>query len=457
MKNSLEKTKKGKEMDLKGEVIAAANEIQDRLDNIRMQIWNKPEEGFHEVFASELLSEELRKNGFDIEQGCFGVPTAVRASYGKGNPVIGFLGEYDSLPGFGDKENNGEMTGFGHACGHNLIGTGMMGTAIVVKKVLEKNGLKGTVVFYGCPAEEKCGGKVVMASNGAFRELDCCIAWHPSRYNQASYSIANGVHSAVYHFKGISAHAAAHPEKGRSALDAVELMDMGANYLREHVTPDVRIHYVIKEGGKAPNVVPDRASVWYYNRALSPATMNDTQERLNKIAKGAALMTGTEVSVEEMGGCYPILPNHVLADVMDDAMRKIPQEEWTEQEKELAEKMNQKVLDESLHFGVADIITADDYGSTDVGDVSHIVPTTFFKTACYGISVSGHTPQVITCVGSSVGLKGMMFAIKSAAYATLVLMNDEQTINAAKKEFAESVNNMHYKAMLPDNLSEFMK
>ncbi len=250
------------------------------LTGLAKKIWDNPETAFNEVKACQWTAEVLKDAGFEVEIGYVGMPTAIRATWGKGHPVIGFLGEYDALPGLSQKvgtEKEPVTPGApGQGCGHNLLGVACLGAALGMKAELEATGKEGTVVFYGCPAEEVLTGKAFMAREGAFTDLDAAFSWHGATTNHVTLGTMTGLNSAVFHFHGITAHAGGDPHNGRSALDAVELMNVGANYLREHVTSDVRIHYVIKEGGTAPNIVPDNASVWYYVRAMSREAVEDT-------------------------------------------------------------------------------------------------------------------------------------------------------------------------------------
>ena len=301
----------------------AVKEIEKKrseLDELSRKIWENPEVGFKEYKAQENVVALLEKEGFQVETGVGGVPTAVMASYGEGHPVIAFLGEFDALPGLNQKvstkkEAFQEGALYGHGCGHNLLCTAHVGAVIGLKKEMEEKGLKGTIRYYACPGEELLTGKGLMARGGAFEGVDTAINFHPNKVSEATIGVSTAVNSAKFHFYGKSAHASNCPERGRSALDAVELMDVGSNFLREHVPSDVRIHYIITEGGIVPNVVPDKACVWYYVRAFDRETVEDIYARLVNIAKGAALMTDTQVEVEFLGGCYNTMNNKVLADV----------------------------------------------------------------------------------------------------------------------------------------------
>lgn len=263
------------------------------------KIWDHPEIAWQEKKASAWTAGFLEKEGFEVERGYVGLPTALKASWGQGGPVIGFLGEYDALPGMSQKLSTKKEPliegGPGQGCGHNLLGVAHLGAVLAMKEVMEEKGLEGTIIYYGCPAEEVLTGKGYMARNGGFREMDLVMAWHPGTRNRVGMGRMTGLNSVEFHFKGRTAHAGGDPHNGRSALDAVELMNVGAQYLREHVTDDVRLHYIITQGGLAPNIVPDRASSWYYVRALSREAVEDTYDRLVKIAEGAAQMTETQV------------------------------------------------------------------------------------------------------------------------------------------------------------------
>jgi len=299
------------------------DENQQELKEMAFEIWSNPELAFNEYKASKLQKDYLREQGFKIID-VPNVPTAFIAEFGEGKPVLGILGEYDALPGLSQKisaeREEMEGTSNGHGCGHNLLGTGGVGAITALKKVMEKENFKGTIRYYGCPAEETLAGKVFMAKEGVFDDLDSCISWHPASMNVVWGCRFLAVNSMKFRFKGIPAHAALVPHAGRSALDAVELMNVGANYLREHVIDKARIHYVITNGGMAPNVVPEDAEVWYYVRAPRRKDVIEISDRLYKIAEGAALMTETTMKYELVAGCYDVVPNRVLSDIMHKNM-----------------------------------------------------------------------------------------------------------------------------------------
>ena len=438
------------------------------LTDLAKRIWDNPETAFNEVKACEWTAEVLRNAGFTVETGLYGMPTSIRASWGKGHPVVGFLGEYDALPGLSQKvstEKEPVCAGApGQGCGHNLLGVSCVGAALGMKAELEERGLEGTVVFYGCPAEEVLTGKAFMAREGAFRDLDVAFSWHGSTSNNLSTGTMTGLNSAIFHFKGITAHAGGDPHNGRSALDAVELMNVGANYLREHVTSDVRIHYVIKEGGTAPNIVPDNASVWYYVRAMSREAIEDTYRRLILVAEGAAHMTETQLEIEYLGGCYNTLNPVTLTNLTHDVMEQIEMPHWTDEELAFADELNKKsqqyqaVKDSGkLENGplctfVEPVAKRDGYGSTDVGDVQHIVPCVQVMTATCNLAAPGHSWQITSCAGMSIGMKGMLFGSKVMAATAMKLVEDPKLVEQAKEEFNKQMNGRTYNCPIPKEI-----
>ena len=437
------------------------------LDKIRLDMWNNPEGPYREFKACEWIAKYLEEKGFKVEVGAGGVPTAIKATWGSGHPVIGLLGELDALPGMSQKvctHKEPVVEGaYGQACGHNLLGVAHVGGAIGLKAELEASGKSGTIVYYGCPAEEVLTGKGFMARGGAFDDLDMCIAFHPGAINSVRVGTSNGLNSAEFRFKGVTAHAGGDPYNGRSALDAVELMDVGANYLREHVKSDVRIHYVITNGGMAPNIVPDRASVWYYVRAPKRESVEEVYDRLVKIAKGAAMMTETELEIDFKGGCYESTMNSVLADTLQKSLKECPRDEWTKEELEFAEEINKttgKIYDnavkqegfEHLHSGVYELTRCGHFGSTDVGDVQHICPGTSFTTACYPICAPGHSWQITASSGSTIGEKGMTLAARAMALCALKVIEDPEILKKANEEFEKMMGGKKYVCPIPKDL-----
>jgi len=447
-------------------IIAEIDKKQEQFEQLSMNIWENPEVAFEEKKACTLIAQFLQKEGFQVEIGYANLPTAIRAVWGGGKPVIGFLGEYDALPGMSQKvatkkepviENDP-----GQGCGHNLLGVAHVAAAIGLKKEMTEKNLPGTIIFYGCPAEETLIGKGLMAKEGAFEEIDMSFSWHPAPYNEVSTGRSVACNGVKFHFKGITAHAGGDPENGRSALDAAELMNVGTNYLREHVTDDVRFHYCYTDGGTVPNIVPDKASVWYYVRALSREAVNDAYERLIKVAKGAALMTETKVEVEFLGGCYNTLQNHVLLHTVHETMQEILLPEWTKEEIEFAKELNKtsanfnkmvasgKINKDTHIDNVIPPITNNNWtASTDVGDVMHIAPGVFFMTTASNIGAAFHSWHITASSGSSIGMKGMIYAGKIMAISALKAVENPIIVEKAWKEFEKTMNGKTYECPLP--------
>ena len=438
------------------------------LEDLTLKIWSNPEVAYKEVKACEWTAEFLRNEGFTVEVGSFGVPTSIRATWGEGKPVIGLLGEYDALPGMSQKSITQKEAvvegGAGHACQHNLIGVGHIGAALGMKKEMEEKGLKGTIVFYGCPAEEALTGKVFMARGGAFKDLDLAFHWHPGNVNMTISGKTAAMNTFKLHFTGTTAHAGGDPHNGRSALDALELTHVGINYLREHVTDDVRMHYTTLNGGQAPNIVPDKAEGWYFVRAFSRETVEEVYARMLKVAEGAALMTETKVEVEYLGGCYDTMGNQVLTKLLLSSMKEIPQEKWSDEDKAFAKVLEESKTNKSGVFdmdGTKDVylyegepldLNMNSSGSSDVGDVQHIVPGAFFMTASTNIGAAGHSWQNTACAGNSIGVKGMLYGAKVMADAGLKIFNDPSIVVEAKKEFDIALNGKEYNCPIPEGM-----
>lgn len=429
----------------KNDVLKQLDAKAETYSEIAHTIWNLAEMGYLEEKSSALLQETLAAEGFSIEKGIAGIPTAFVAEYGSGYPVIGILGEYDALPGLSqeavpEKQSAGGEAG--HACGHHLFGTASTAAAISVKDWMKANNIKGTIRFYGCPAEEGGSGKVYMVREGVFDDVDVALHWHPSSANAASAGAALANKSAKFRFYGISAHAAAAPQMGRSALDGVEAMNYMVNMMREHVPEDARIHYVITEGGEAPNVVPDFAEVYYYARHNTRDVVVDIFDRMVKAAEGAALGTGTTMEYEMIGGTHELLPNLTLQKMMHDNLVKVGGITYTPEEKAFAEKISKSLGNESLNIKVAETVqpykeTAEAFGSTDVGDVSFTVPTAGLGTATWVPGTPAHSWQAVAAGGMSIGSKGMMVAAKTIALTAMDIFENPKTVEAAKKELEE--------------------
>lgn len=460
-------------MNLEEVVASFLNENKDRLTELAKDIWEHPELGVEEFYASKLIADELEKAGFSVNMGVGQMPTAFVSSWGEGNPIIGILGEYDALPGLSQKVSavrepieDGDP---GHGCGHNLFGVASLGAALAVKEAMEKEKIKGTIRYYGCPAEETLVGKVFMARAGVFDDLDAAITWHPGYVNSVWCSSSNAMNSFKVNFYGVAAHAGGSPEAGRSALDGVQLMDVGVNYLREHIIQEARIHCVITDGGKAPNVVPPYAQVWYYVRAPNREQVDHIYSRVLDIAKGAALMTGTTFDIDFLTGCYDVLPNDTIGDVLLEKLEKAGAPRFTDQEKDLARKLQETfppgAIERSLkHLGMTREEVGDPLceritpphgkgevmgGSTDVGDVSYIAPTAQITTCCEALGTPGHSWQNVVTSGSSIGFKGMMFAARAMALAALDLETKPDVLKAARDEFEEKTKGKRYVTPLP--------
>ena len=452
------------------------------------QIWRVPELAYQEFEASRLQADYLEKEGFTITWDVGGLNTAFMAEWGQGQPVLGFIGEYDALPGLSQKVQTSkealEKDAPGHGCGHNLLGTGAVASAVAIQKWLQSSGTAGTVRYYGCPAEEKGSGKVFMARAGAFDDLDAALNFHPSNINLPNKCTNVGVNAIYYRFHGQTAHAGGSPHEGRSALDGVELMNVGVNFLREHVKSDVRIHYIITEGGKAPNIVPDEAEVYYFIRAAKPDYLAEVVERVRKVAEGAAMMTETRVEVRFEEGCSAVLNNHYLADLHYQAMELIGPIQYTQEEIEFAQeindafgKTNSDYIDKAIEYykpaaEYAAIFEEYRYqplvnhnfppldenviatGSTDVGDLSRITPVSMLRTVCVPSGCPGHSWGNVASCGMSIGHKGMMHAAKIMAAAAVELYSDPAHLVAVRAEFERQTKGQPYVSPIPPNVKE---
>lgn len=443
----------------KPEIIKALDSKYDQYSAIANKIWGYAEVGFQETQSSALLLETLSKEGFKIESGVAGMPTAFTATYGTGKPIIAILGEYDALPGVA-QEAVPELKPIanqiaGHACGHHLFGTASAAAAIEVKDWLIANKKQGTIRFYGTPAEEGGSGKVYMVRDGLFKDVDVVFHWHPGPVNSASPGTSLANKNGKFRFYGVSSHAAASPERGRSALDAVEAMNDMVNMMREHVTQETRIHYVITRGGEAPNVVPAFAEVYYYVRHPKRTEVKDVWERISRAAQGAAMGTDTKVEIEVTGGVYDMLPNETLAKVVDNNLRTIGGFTYTEQEKIFAEKIQQTFqapvpsLSATNSIGFFQTYAAS--GSTDVGDVSWVVPTAGLSTATWVPGTAAHSWQAVAAGGTSIGHRGMIMAAKTMASSIIDVYTNPVVIEEAWKELRNRTGaDFKYDALIGD-------
>ena len=443
----------------KKEVLLSVDKHQKELIALSDQIWEFAETAMVETKSAKVLADYAEAQGFKVTRGVAEVPTAFIAEYGSGKPIIGVLGEFDALPGLSQKAQTTKdalaKDAPGHGCGHNMFGAGSLGAALSIKELIASGKLKGTIRFYGTPAEEDLAGKVYMARAGLFNDLDVCLDWHPDYENKANMQSSQAVTDYLISFKGKSAHAAADPWNGRSALDAAELFNVGINFMREHVKPSVRMHYVYKNAGNVPNVIPEEASVWLWIRDSKRSGVADVAERMKEIAKGAALMAGVDYEVKLQSGLYELLTNETGAKVLHNNMEFVGPITYSKEELNFADKIMKEYGIESK--GISGAIKPleetkkdPDGGSTDVGDVSYIVPeiTLLATTAPY--QSPWHSWVVVACGGMSIGHKGMLYASKTLGTTMVDLFENEKLRNEIKEEFLKRKGKEVWKAMLPD-------
>ncbi|MCL2498394.1 MAG: amidohydrolase [Symbiobacteriaceae bacterium] len=449
------------------------------LTELSLKIWGFAEAGFLEIESSKAQVAYLEQEGFHITKPMGGMPSAFMAEYGSGKPIVGYLGEFDALPRLSQKgvhiaKEPLEVGAPGHGCGHNLLGVGALGAALMVKDAIAAGTVQGTVRYYGCPAEELLAGKVFMARDGVFNDLDICFSWHPSSMNNVSTGSSSAMNSVKFNFFGRTAHAAGDPHNGRSALDAVELMNIATNYLREHVTTDVRIHYVISNGGGEPNIVPAEATVWYYVRAPKREQVEQVYQRVIACAEGAARMTDTTFEIEFISGCYNTKNNAPLEDMLYEKWQEVGAPVPTEEEKTFAKQLIESSNPEGhvataarmkrMGIDITDKYTGDFIvpiqqnnrgvggggGSTDVGDVSHIVPTAQIGAATSAIGCPGHSWQITSCSASSFAQKAMLQAAKVLGLGGIEVLKNPALREAAWKTFNDE--GTKYVSPLPEGL-----
>jgi len=460
------------------------DERERMFTTLAQAIWNRPEFPFEETYASKLIVDQLKEEGFYVESGIAQIPTAFIASWGEGKPTIGILGEYDALPGLSQKISTRREPikegAAGHGCGHNLLGVGSLGAALAVKEAMKKNKIVGTIRYYGCPAEEVLTGKVFMARARAFDDLDAAVYWHPLDVNTVRSCSFNSLNSFKLNFHGVSTHAGVSPEKGRSALDGAILTDIGVNYLREHIIQEARIHCVITNGGLAPNVVPSYAQIWYYVRAPRRDQVNEIYQRILDIAQGAALMTGTTFDLEFLGACYDVVPNDTIGNLMLEKLKKVGAPKFTDKEKAFAKELQSTfspsdiesvlrdygfTLEERNNSLCEEVLDRVDslskgrvrHGSIDLGDLSYICPTAHFSTCCMPLGIPLHSWQSTASVGSSIGVKGMIVAAKTLALTVLELGTRPDVLKAASQEFERTIGKNKYITPLPQELTPPVK
>ena len=453
------------------EALSVIDRQADFFRELADEIWDHPELSLKEYRAAALYCRKLRELGFEVTEKLCGIETAFCGRFGSGGPVIGILGEFDALSGLSQEAGSTEAKplipgGNGHGCGHNLLGVGSLAAACAVKEWLEKTGRPGTVIFFGCPGEEGGAGKAFMAREGLWKKLDAALCWHPSDVNQVKTGTNNSSIQVLYRFRGKAAHAAGDPYNGRSALDAVELMNIGVQFLREHMTDDCRIHYAITDaGGVSPNVVQANASVLYMVRANKVADSVKLQARVDDIARGAALMTGTDFERVFIDGTAELLPNFCIEEALYRNLEEIGVPAYTEEDRRLASALKASYPGSGIAgvYGIRDpeiektlrrlsgngekaindfipplySTTAFSPGSTDVGDVSWLTPTSQIETVCWPAGVPGHSWQIVACGKSELAHKGMFLAAKVLAGTAVDLLSDGELLARARAEFEE--------------------
>jgi aminobenzoyl-glutamate utilization protein B len=437
--------------------VASIDAQRAPLTSLADQVWALAETALRESRSAALLADHAEKQGFRVERGVAGMPTAFVASYGQGRPVIAVLGEYDALPGLSQKavpRRDALQAGApGHGCGHNLFGAASLGAAIAVKELIAAGKLSGTVRFYGTPAEEAVGGKVYMAREGLFRDVDVALAWHPADRTRADMRSGQALVDMVVEWKGRTAHAAFDPWNGRSAADALELFTHGVNMMREHVKPSVRIHYAIQEGGDVPNVVPDHARLWIWARDFEREGVDDVLARLRPMAQGAALMAGVEGTLTVQAGDHEVLVNETGERLLDANLRWLGPITYTPEEETFARTLQTEagVEPKGMDGTIWPLEGQEQQGgSTDVGDVSWNVPTLHVSVATAPFGVPWHAWPVVAAAGTSIGHKGMVQAAKTLAATMVDLFDDPAAREAVRAEFAKKTEGFVYKPYVPD-------
>ena len=461
-------------------ICASIDRIREKYISISDAIWGYAETGLRELKSSRLLANTLSEAGFCVQFGVSGMETAFRAEYGSGKPVLCYVAEYDALPGLSQKASVPvkeplEVGKPGHGCGHNLMGTAIVAAAIAVKEYMESHNISCTILVIGTPAEETIGSKAYMVRDGVFEDVDVCFGYHSSSFNAVETFGMVAAKSAIYSFTGKSAHAGAAPHLGRSALDACELMNVGVNYLREHVKPEVRMHWCyINDGGRAANVVPPFASLKYILRAKNNPDLQDVCERVDNIARGAALMTGTTMERETELGISNFIVNEALGRVCAEAMAAVGEPDFDDADFEMAQKFYDTFTEDDKDAGmlrinfsypngeslrnkvllreVAPYTPSDGMigGGSDLSDVSWVVPTAHFWTATYANGTPGHSWQQCAQVASPIGHKGMIFAAKAMALSAISVLAQPEIIEEAKDELQERTGGKYQSLLSPE-------
>ena len=465
---------------------------QEKLEKLNAEIWDYSEIRFDEHRSVKAMTDMMRDEGFDIHIGLADMDTAFTATWGKGHPVIGFLAEYDALSGlsqeaFSDekKPRTDAANQNGHGCGHSMLGTASAGAALMLRDYLKEHNKEGTVVLVGCPAEEGGSAKAYLARAGVFDPLDIALTWHPGTSNAVMVGSLQANCQVFYRFKGISAHAAASPHLGRSALDSVELMNIGVNYMREHIEDTDRVHYAVTDtGGTSPNVVQSHAEVMYLIRSINNEKVEKLYERVNNIARGAALMNETEVDIVFDKACSNVMSNSVLEGMLYESMLAVPTPQYTKDDLDFARKMKKTVQVEDMRNDLSilpqpEAVKAETVerlrdepianfilpyqniqinipGSSDVGDCSHSVPTAQFSTACFVPGTALHSWQAVSQAKAGIAIKGMLYAAQILADAGIRAVNQPEYIERAKAEFHKATGGKPYKCPIPPHVKPNM-
>ena len=438
-------------------LLAAMDDLSQKWGAISRQIWEYAELGYHENKSSKLLQDELRAAGFKVTAGVGGAPTAFVAEWGAGKPVIGLMGEFDALPGLSQDtvpERKALVEGAsGHGCGHNLFGAAVAFAAVTAKNHMEQNKLLGTLRFYGTPAEEGGSGKVYMLRAGVFDGTDVVLTWHPGDANRASLDSSLANITGKFRFYGLASHAAASPWVGRSALDGVMLLGHAIDMMREHVPQETRLHYIITKGGAAPNIVPDFAEAYVYARHPQMAVLDGIWERMEKAAQGSAMATGTRAEVMLQSSVWDRLPNDSLTSLLRKNLTLVGGVKYSPEEHAFALKLRESFDQTNLPpLGSEEQVFTNERGtggSSDVGDVSHVLPTGEFTAATFVPGTPGHSWQSTACAGSSIGRKGMVVAAKTLAISTLDLITHPKLVDDAKSAFEKRKAGIIYKSRIP--------
>lgn len=440
-------------------VVASVDEKYNRLTDLSDKIWAFEEIAFQEHQSAKALSDFAREQGFRVETGVADIPTAFVAEYGSGEPVIGIMGEFDALPGLSQKTvphkdplNPGKP---GHGCGHNLFGVASLGAATTIKELIEAGKLKGTVRFYGTPAEEKFFGKLWMIRAGLFDDVDVMMDWHPSATTRANVQSSLALVDFIVEFYGQAAHASSDPWNGRSASDALELYTTGINYYREHVKPTVRIHYHIQDGGQVVNVVPDYTRIWTRVRDTRRKGMETVWKQVEKIAEGASLMANVDYKISLVSGVHEVLVNRAGGSALQKNLEYLGEITYTEEEIDYAKKIQEATdkpqvgMDAKIN-PLEETLEHPGGGSTDVGDVSWVAPTIRLGATTAPKGTPWHSWAVVACGGMSIGHKGMAYAAKALAMTMVDLYEDAELREAVKAEFKERKGDYEYKGIIPE-------